>query len=76
MNPLAETTKTLSDAAALAEDRRWNERTKFVKHIRIYRMGTLHGEEVGTAIPDVSRDGAYFTAQSHDYWDGIAIDSL
>jgi hypothetical protein len=70
-------------AAALAdEDRRSNDRAKFMKPIRIRRQnpspagsptGTPAGagiesgsEELGTMI-DLSRDGLYVTARSHDY---------
>jgi hypothetical protein len=64
------------------EDRRCNDRAKFMKPIRIRRQnsspaGSLAGfstgadtesgsEELGTMI-DLSRDGLYVTARSHDY---------
>jgi hypothetical protein len=60
------------------EDRRSNDRAKFMKPIRIRRQksspagsptgaGTESGsEELGTMI-DLSRDGLYVTARSHVY---------
>jgi hypothetical protein len=70
-------TLTLKKAPAAVltdEDRRSNDRAKFMKAIRICRQGPSgngsgtgpSSEEVGTMI-DLSRDGLYVTARSHDY---------
>lgn len=48
------------------EDRRSNDRARFINHVRIARQNSSDAEEVGTMI-DLSRDGLYFTARSHDY---------
>jgi len=55
-----------SEAAALEEERRWNERNKLVKSVRILQLVPSCREEMGTVI-DISRDGLYFTVLSDDY---------
>src|SRR5665213_4055893 len=54
------------------EDRRCNGRAKFMKRICIRRAGCSGNEEAGTMI-DLSRDGLYFTARSHDYVIGTEL---
>jgi hypothetical protein len=76
MNSTASTLTLKKAPAAVVtdEDRRSNDRAKFMKPIRICRQGpSVNGsgavsgsEEVGTMI-DLSRDGLYVTARSHDY---------
>jgi hypothetical protein len=72
MKPLSDKSLPLPDAVALDEDRRWNERNKLLKNVRILQMDPSRGEEVGTVI-DISRDGLYFTAQSAEYQIGMAL---
>ncbi len=63
----------LSAADALADDRRWNKRNKLLKNVRIQRpTDPSRPEEVGTVI-NISREGLYFTAQSHDYQIGMEL---
>jgi hypothetical protein len=66
------------NAVVTDEDRRTNDRAKFMKPILIRRQNSPHAgaqagagtesgsEELGTMI-DLSRDGLYVTARSHDY---------
>jgi PilZ domain len=54
------------------EDRRSNDRARFINHVRITRQNSSNGEEVGTMI-DLSRDGLYFAARSHDYPIGTVL---
>jgi hypothetical protein len=74
MKPLGDKSLPFSevDALALAEDRRWNERNKLLKNVRILQMDPTRGEEIGTVV-DISRDGLYFTAQSAEYQIGMPL---
>jgi hypothetical protein len=54
------------------DDRRWDSRKKVLKRVRIRRIDNAQEEEVGTLI-DLSREGLYFTARSHQYQPGMEL---
>jgi hypothetical protein len=56
----------VTSTAVAEEDRRSNDRNRFTTLIRIRRQNSSRDEEVGTII-DLSRDGFFFAARSHDY---------
>jgi hypothetical protein len=58
--------------AVTAEERRLNDRTKFLKRIRVRAACTTQQEEPATLI-DLSRTGLYFTTQSTDYHVGMEV---
>ena len=71
-----ESAVTLEKAAEadllLDDDRRSNDRAKFLKHIHVRCVNAPHEEETGTMI-DLSRDGLYFTARSRHYRVGMEL---
>ena len=63
--------ESLTDAEVLDDDRRYDDRIKCLKHIRVRGVDSSR-EEVGT-MTDLSRDGLFFTVRSHDYRVGMEL---
>jgi hypothetical protein len=63
---------TSSGALETEEDRRCNERNKFLKPIHIRHVDPPHSQREGTMM-DLSRDGLYFTVRSPHYEVGMQL---
>ena len=63
--------ESLTEAEVLVDDRRYDDRIKCLKHIRVRGVDSSR-EEVGT-MTDLSRDGLFFTVRSHDYRVGMEL---
>jgi hypothetical protein len=69
-------TSGVQEQSTLVEDRRFNERTRLLTAVQIRQVGAagtaLDCEQYATLI-DLSRDGLYFTARSHEYQVGAQL---
>lgn len=63
--------ESVTEAEVLLDDRRYDDRVKCLKHIRVRGVASSQ-EEVGTLI-DLSRDGLFFTVRTHDYPVGMEL---
>jgi PilZ domain len=64
--------KASTAGAAEEEDRRFNDRSRFLKPIHIRQLDPPHSERMGT-MRDLSRDGLYFVVHSHNYAVGTRL---
>lgn len=71
MNPLYRN-EPLSSSAVAEDERRYNERNRFLTRVHIRQMDCLGVERVGTT-QDLSRDGLYFIVRSHHYKVGMRL---
>jgi hypothetical protein len=64
--------QTSSGSTETEEDRRFNDRNRFLAQIQICQIDPPHSERLGT-MRDLSRDGLYFVVRSYDYAIGTRL---